>query len=168
MFLINTSTHAQASWQLLELFWYLMLALGTLARGRVREVRLGVYVFSLFTLCSVNRDNEIPGLCWCLCTNTCPANEAHTCTCTGDVCLMLISAAENTTDITAWPLTSYAEVLVKKLYVKSEIDTHLNSSQQNQKLSVCIYMQWPVIVSWCIRLCASYLLVGLLWTIGCL
>lgn len=42
-----------------------MLALGTLERGRVREVyvRLGVYVFSLFTLCSVNRDNEIPGLC---------------------------------------------------------------------------------------------------------
>lgn len=42
-----------------------MLALGTLERVGAREVYvcLGVYVFSLFTLCSLNRDNEIPELC---------------------------------------------------------------------------------------------------------
>lgn len=44
--------------------------------GALCKVR--VYVFILFTLCSLNRDNDIPGLCWCLCTDTCPTNKAHT------------------------------------------------------------------------------------------
>lgn len=76
----QASTHAQISWQLLGLFWVWMLALGTLAKGQGEGAlcKVRVYVFILFTLCSLNRDNDIPGLCWCLCTDTCPTNKAHT------------------------------------------------------------------------------------------
>lgn len=75
----QASTHAQISWQLLGLFWVWMLALGTLARGRVRElyVRLG-YTFSFCLHCVLLIETTISLACADACAQTRAQQTRHT------------------------------------------------------------------------------------------
>lgn len=112
MNITNTYTDKHACRDLRAAAWVILsLDVGTehfgKGWGEGGLCKVWVYVFILFTLCSLNRDNKITEFCWCLCTDTWQTNKAtHTCTCAGDMGLLLPPAGEYATDGLASPQTT--------------------------------------------------------------
>lgn len=124
----QASTHAQISWQLLGLFWVWMLALGTLARGEVREVyvRLG-YTFSFCLHCVLLIETTISLACADACAQTRFQQTRHTHVYMHEMCVYRSLLLESTPLIYwhgRWLLLTQRFSL-KCLYVNSETDTRL-------------------------------------------